>query len=237
LRNLPAESPSRRALALCIAAAVCVWLAAGAGSAFAAKICVLGTSKSLCKGKLTGAWPPASCTLGGATCTTGTASQLSFLAALAPGDPSCDETPELSNLNFNASFPQANLRLQSPDPVRGSLIGQFSILNNAGLLFAKGTFEATLGVGTHRAACGGSCSLASCEQCYAATFNPSSKSWQIHSEGFLRGQVTAGPHKGCGIRWSLAGTFTALGTAQGPDPNHPWDFCGNLDGVLECPCI
>jgi hypothetical protein len=235
LKDLREVSPCRLPIALCLVLAAGCCLAGG--SATAGPICVVGVSKSVCTGTLSGPWTPSSCKLNATACTTATANQLSLHSNIKPGDPSCDETPDLNGQVLNAFIPQANLRLQSPDPVRGSLIGKFSILNVAGNPIANGSFEATLGVGTHRQACAGECSLPGCEKCWAATFNPSAKAWQIHGEGFLQGQFVAGPHKGCTIRWSLAGTFTAKGTAKMPDPKAPWDFCGNLDGVLECPCM
>jgi hypothetical protein len=235
VKNLRENPPCRRLIAFGWMLAALCWLAAG--PATAAPICVVGVSKSVCTGTLTGSWAPSSCKLGGTACTTATANQLSLHANVNPGDPSCDETPDLSGQVLNAFFPTASLRLQGPDPVRGSLVGKFSILNVGGNPIANGSLEATLGVGTHRQACKGECSLPSCEKCYAATFNPSSQAWQIHTEGFLQGQFVAGPHKGCSIRWSLAGTFTAKGTQKMPDPKAPWSFCGNLDGVLECPCM
>lgn len=50
-------------------------------------------------------------------------------------------------------------------------------------------------------------------------------------------KVSEGRFKGCQIRWSFQGEFTARETVNGPTaPSDQWKFCGTVNGVLECPC-
>jgi hypothetical protein len=205
------------------------------GVSTAQPMCVYGVSKSLCKGQLQASWTPAACGVNpaGTACNTASAHQAQLNGLLAPGDPSCDQLPELDGATLQGFF-EGRLRLQLPDPYRGSLIGKFSIVQG-GQSLASGTFDGTLGVGTHRpASC--ACTSASCEECYAVRFDPSAQVWSIHSEGFLAGDFTAKVRPGCTLRWSYAGNFTAPGTDSGPRLTGPWDFCGTLDGVVECAC-
>jgi hypothetical protein len=214
-----------------------VLLALSAAPAIVAQpTCVYGVSKSLCKARLEANWPVLSCGANatGTGCTTANAHQASLMGLISPGDPTCDEVPDLDGDTLSASL-AGTLRLQLPKPYRGALVGRFSILQGA-MAVAAGTFDGTLGVGTHHPAHCECTSGSSCEPCDLATYNPSSQTWSIHSEGFLEGSFTAGARQGCKLHWSYAGTFTAPGTEKGPLLTAPWDFCGTVDGVLECPC-
>jgi hypothetical protein len=145
----------------------------------------------------------------------------------------CDEAKELDG-NLRTVI-NVNLRQNPKLLEEGSFGGSFDLLQ-AGAIIANGRINATLGVGTHHPACDGKCGK-ECEKCYAAAFNSTTGLWTIHSEGFMDGQVNAGVYKGCRIRWSFVGQFTAKGKPEGPiPPGEGWKFCGNVDGVLECPC-
>lgn len=199
-------------------------------------VCILGVSKNLCGGALSGGnWPALQCTgPKGIKCSTLMGFGVAFASPVksATGTP-CDEAKELDG-NLRTVI-NVNLRQQPPLLEEGSFGGKFDLLQGGGIV-ASGTINATLGIGTHHLACDGTCGKA-CERCYAASFDTTKKVWTIHSEGFMDGQVNTGVYKGCRIRWSFKGEFKAKGQPQGPTPpGEGWKFCGNVDGVLECPC-
>jgi len=198
-------------------------------------VCIVGVSKNLCGGALSGGnWPTLQCTgPKGVKCSTLMGFGVAFASPVKTAGPPCDEAKELDG-NLRTTI-NVNLRQNPPLLEEGAFSGKFDLLQGGGII-ASGTINATLGVGTHRPTCNGQCGK-SCEKCYTASFNPSAQAWTIHSEGFMDGQVNAGVYKGCHIRWSFVGQFTAKGTQSGPTPPGPgWKFCGNVDGVLECPC-
>jgi hypothetical protein len=198
-------------------------------------MCLIGVSKDLCGGALSGGnWSPFKCSgPHDMKCSTLTGTGVAFGTPIKSTSLPCDEAKELNgNLRFVIN---TRVRQQPPLTGEGSFEGSFDFLQNGGIV-AKGKINATLGVGTHRPACDGKCGK-DCEKCYAASFNPSAKAWTIHTEGFMDGQVSAGIYKGCRIRWSFEGSFNAPGDDKGPTPpGQGWKFCGNVDGVLECPC-
>jgi hypothetical protein len=210
-------------------------LLAGA-PATAQPLCVYGVSKNLCMGQLIAGWQAAACGVNptGTACNTASLHQAPFNGLLTPGGATCDEVPELDGTTLTAFF-DGELRLQLPDRFRGALIGRFSIFQSDQTPAAAGTFDGTLGVGTHRPmSC--TCSSTSCEDCYAVSFNASSQIWSIHSEGFLDGSFNGKLRPGCKIHWSYSGAFSTPGKADGPQLNGLWSFCGAIDGVIECPC-
>lgn len=198
-------------------------------------MCLIGVSKDLCGGALSGGhWAPLQCNNPqGLKCSTLTGTGVAFGAPIKNTSLPCDEA---KNLNGNLRFViSTEVRLQPPLVAEGAFQGSFDLLQNGGIV-AQGRINATLGVGTHRPACDGKCGK-DCEKCYAASFNPSAKAWTIHTEGFMDGQVNTGVYKGCRIRWSFEGSFNARGDEKGPTPpGEGWKLCGNVDGVLECPC-
>ena len=199
-------------------------------------VCIVGVSKNLCGGALSGGnWFPLQCSgPNHAQCSTLTGNGVAFASPVKTAGPPCDEAKELDG-NLRTKI-NVNLRQHPPLREEGSFKGTFDLLQGGGIV-ANGTINATLGVGTHHPACDGKCGK-ECERCYAASFDPIKKIWTIHSEGFMDGKVNAGVFKGCTIRWSFVGEFKAKGTkAAGPTPpGEGWPFCGNVDGVLECPC-
>jgi len=199
------------------------------------KMCIVGVSKNLCDGSLSGGnWLPLQCSgPNNVKCSTLIGNGVAFASPVKGSGTACDEAKGLDG-NLRTVI-GVHLRQNPPLQEEGSFGGKFDLLQN-GAIIASGTINATLGVGTHHPACDGACGK-DCEKCYDAAFNPSAQAWTIHSEGFMDGQVTAGVFKGCRIRWSFQGRFTAKGTQSGPTPPGPgWKFCGNADGVLECPC-
>lgn len=199
------------------------------------KVCLVGVSKNLCEGSLGGGvWSPLKC-IGPkqVKCSTLTGTGTGLGSPVKTSGNNCDEAQELDG-NLRTTL-NVNLRQHPPLLEEGSFGGKFDLLKGGGII-ASGTINATLGVGTHRPACDATCGK-DCEKCYDASFNPSAQAWNIGTEGFMDGQVTAGVFKGCRIRWSFQGRFTAKGTQSGPTPPGPaWKFCGTVDGVLECPC-
>ena len=198
-------------------------------------VCIVGVSKNLCGGALSGGnWTPLKCTgPKEIKCSTLMGTGVAFASPVKTGGNPCDEAKELDG-NLRTVI-DVNLRQHPVLLEEGSFKGTFDLLQNGGII-AQGTINATMGVGTHHLSCDGKCGK-SCERCYAASFNTTQGVWSIHSEGFMDGQVSAGPFKGCQIRWSFQGQFTAKGKPEGPTPpGGGWKFCGNVDGVLECPC-
>jgi hypothetical protein len=198
-------------------------------------VCIVGVSKNLCGGAMSGGnWPALQCNgPNGVHCSTLMGIGTGFASPVKTAGPPCDEAKELDgNLRttINVNLRQNPILLQE-----GSFGGKFDLIQAGGIV-ASGTINATLGVGTHHVACGGTCGK-NCERCYFASFDTTQKIWTIHSEGFMDGQVNVGVYKGCHIRWSFKGEFKAKGKPAGPTPpGEGWKFCGNVDGVLECPC-
>jgi hypothetical protein len=198
-------------------------------------VCIVGVSKNLCGGALSGGnWFPLQCTgPKDVKCSTLTGNGVAFASPVKSAGSSCDEAKELDG-NLRTVI-NVNLRQNPVLLEEGSFGGTFDLLQNGGIV-ASGRINATMGVGTHHPACDGKCGKA-CEKCYAASFDTVNKVWTIHSEGFMDGRVSAGVFKGCAIRWSFTGEFKAKGNPKGPKPpGEGWGFCGNVDGVLECPC-
>jgi hypothetical protein len=213
-----------------------------------APICIMGVSKNLCDGQLIGGdWQPTQCTQGGSVICNTLVGRKATLTAMVQSNAeqcsaagACDETPELAG--FLRAVVNIHLRRDMPCQTRGCWNGQFNVLNAAGGIVAKGTLRGTLGVGTHRLAicpdqeCG-----TQCESCYAASFDPATKTWRIHAEAALEGRITAGPNAGAHICTTLQGYFVALGDDTGPQPpmtgTPGWKFCGTTDGVIERRCL
>ena len=198
------------------------------------RVCVVGVSKQMCAMRLfNGNWGPYTCVGPDQNqCQTLTGLGATFSGPITnePGSV-CDETGTEWQLTATVDV---NVRGDQPLPVRGSLMGRFQLTDPVlGTLLAQGNISSTLGVGTHRKVCGDACGK-DCETCYDARFD-GVNTWVIGSEGFMDGEFTDGRFRGCRIRWSYQGEFTALGDANGPF-GPAWGFCGNLDGVLECPC-
>lgn len=199
------------------------------------RVCVVGVSKQMCAMRLFGGnWGPYLCTgSGGNQCQSlaGLGATFSGPITNQPGS-TCDEAASEWQLTATVDV---NVRRDQPQPARGSLVGRFQLTDPVlGTLLAQGDLYSTLGVGTHRTGiCGDACGK-DCESCYDATYDGVS-TWVIGSEGMIVGEFVAGRYAGCRIRWSYQGDFTALGDADGPT-GPAWGLCGNLDGVLECPC-
>jgi hypothetical protein len=213
-------------------------------------ICVLGFSKDVCGGSLaSGIWTQPVCTVPG-NCQTlqGQGAKLSLPVnsntAACNTAPSicavgrCDEASSIVG-RLEAQI-DLNAQRRACCPGRGSWGGDFSITDPLGVLTVRGNMQSSLGVGTHRATTtctGTTCTGLNCERCYDARFDPTTSLWSLASEGFMEGEVLAGQHAGCRLRASYQGRFTANGDANGPlAPAPSWSFCGNIDGVLECPC-
>ncbi len=198
------------------------------------RVCVIGVSKQMCAMRLFGGnWGPYTCSLSGGQCQTLTGVGATFSGPITNGaGSSCNEVAQEWQLTATVDV---NSRGDQPMPARGSIVGRFQLTDpNLGTLLASGDLYSTLGVGTHRPGiCGDACGK-DCEGCYDASFDGVS-TWVIGSEGMIVGEFVAGRYAGCRIRWSYQGDFTALGDAYGPS-GPGWGFCGNLDGVIECPC-
>src|SRR4030095_2909355 len=176
-------------------------------------VCIVGVSKNLCGGALSGGnWFPLKCTgPKQVKCSTLMGTGVAFASPVKGTGTACDEAKELDgNLRTVINVK----RRQRPKLLEeGSFGGSFDLLQ-AGAIIANGRINATLGVGTHHPACDGKCGK-ECEKGYAASFNSTTGIWTIHSEGFMDGQVTAGVFKGCRIRWSFQGQFDAKGKKTG----------------------
>src|ERR1700743_3387871 len=92
----------------------------GSGVSTAQPMCVYGVSKSLCKGQLQASWSAAACGVNpaGTACNTASAHQAQLNGLLAPGDPSCDQLPELDGATLQGFF-EGRLHIQLPDRSRG----------------------------------------------------------------------------------------------------------------------
>ena len=198
-------------------------------------MCIVGVSKNLCGGGLSGGnWSPFRC-IGPnqVQCNTLKGTGVAFGTPLRTDGNSCDEARELDGNLRNVI--NVNVRQHPSLRGEGSIKGTFDLLRQ-GSVIAQGQINGTLGVSTHRKSCDGQCGK-DCERCHAAFFDATQGLWTIHSEGFMDGRISEGRSKGCQIRWSYQGQFTAKGTASGPTaPGNEWKFCGTLNGVLECPC-
>lgn len=220
-------------------------------------VCIVGFSKNLCPGNLSGGnWKVVECLdPQGNICTTlvGTDSLLRVTMrnnpdfCLSPITATCDEAPDVSG-DFQAKL-GFRIRLNGPCPVRGCWEGTWNLFDGGPLTIpiASGSIEGTLGVGTHRvpspclvpvgARCGDDC-----ESCRNATFDPELNQWSIHVEGSIRGTVLQGKHAGCTVCVTMQGYFLAPADREGnpipPDQTGSgWFFCGTADGVLECECL
>ena len=219
-------------------------------------VCLVGFSKNLCNGNLTGGlWKRVQCTTPIACKTLiGTDAQLRVNMRNNPdlcdpnGVATCDEAPDVSGV-FVAKL-NFRVRLNGPCPVRGCWEGTWTLFGDGPVIFpiASGNIEGTLGVGTHRVPlcvtpvpgrCGDPC-----ERCYNAQLDPNVEPprWIIHVEGSMRGTVSQGQHAGCRVCVTVQGYFVAPADADGnliPPNVTPtgWSFCGTADGVLECDCI
>ena len=219
-------------------------------------VCIVGFSKNLCNGSLTGGlWKRVECQFP-IDCTTlvGTGAllkvnMLNNPEICGPGiADTCDEAPDVSG-DFQAKL-DFRIRLNGPCPVRGCWEGKWNLFDGGPITIpiASGDIEGTLGVGTHRVPpcltpvgvrCGDEC-----ERCYNAQLSPviNPLSWTIHVEGSIRGKVLQGKHAGCQVCVTMQGYFVAPAGADGlPIPPDQiasgWSFCGTADGVLECDCI
>jgi hypothetical protein len=223
-------------LRLKVIALVCLALCGGLASrADAEKVCIVSVSKDLCKSSMSGGnWSPVQC-VGpkNVKCTTLGGTGVAFASTVKTAG-TCDEAKELDgNLRTVINI---DVRKHAPFNSQGSYEGKFDLIQS-GQIIASGSLSATLAAGTHRLACEGKCGK-ECEKCYDASFNTATKTWTIGTEGIMDGRVSQGVFKGCKIRWSFQGKFTAKGDKNGPidTVTNSWPFCGNLDGVLECPC-
>lgn len=200
------------------------------------RVCVVTVSKEMCGVRIVGGnWGPYVCTGPDQNlCETLTGLGASASGFLAAAGSTCDEVLEDWNLTATVDV---NARRRSVSPGVGSWTGTFQLADPiSGAVVGQGRLDGTLGVGTHRPVCGGACGR-DCEKCYDASFEPAFSAWTIASEGFMSGEIVVGRYAGCSIRWSFQGDFTTQGDALGPlPPNYSWGFCGNVDGVLECPC-
>lgn len=201
----------------------------------AEQVCIVSVSKDLCKSSMSGGnWKAVQC-VGpkNVKCTTLGGTGVAF-ASTVKTNPQCDEAKELDgNLRTVINI---DVRKHGPFQSQGDYEGKFDLIRN-GQIIASGRLLATLAAGTHRKACDGKCGK-ECEKCYDASFNTATKTWTIGTEGIMDGRVSAGVFKDCKLRWSFQGNFTAKGDKSGPVDafTSSWEFCGNLDGVLECPC-
>lgn len=207
-----------------------------ASRASAEKVCIFSVSKDLCNSSISGGtWAPVQC-VGpkNVKCTTLGGTQVAFASTVKTASNNCDEAKELDG-NLRTVI-DIDVRKHPPFQSQGDYEGRFDLLRN-GQIIASGNLWATLAAGTHRPACSGQCGK-ECEKCYDAAFDASSRTWTIGTEGIMNGRVSAGVFKFCKIRWSFQGRFKAKGDSHGPvaAANSSWKFCGNLDGVLECPC-
>lgn len=217
-------------------------------------LCILGFSKNMCDGELTGGdWKTVSCDVsppGPCSTLVGTNATLSVTLQNNPdtcgtiSELPCDEAPDVVG-QFNAAL-DFRIRLNENCPVRGCWEGTWEITGAIEPPIASGGIEGTLGVGTHRVpACPApnACDT-QCETCYAAVFDDSKEPafWTFHVEGSMRGLVLEGEHAGCRVCVTMQGYFVAeAGTDGSPLPPDEtiagaWTFCGTIDGVLECDC-
>lgn len=222
---------------------------------FDAPVCIYAISKDLCKAELArGIWSQPVCPDPGAPnaqCTTLAGNNAHLSGTLTNGtgtcgtfaETLCDEAPELQG-SFVVTGLDYRAQRANSCTARGHWRGTWSLISPfTGQTIATGGLQATTGVGTHRKSCeDNACTTPVCEGCWDARLLPSPVDppvfrWEIGNEGLITGRVLTGRYAGCTLHASFHGDFRALGDSRGPlAPNPNWDFCGNLDGVLECPC-
>lgn len=226
----------------CSLLALCLGPATAAAQAQPAPICLYAFSKDLCSHRLYGGtWAIASCVSGAANCNNLVGDNATFRGQWASssgtcnGSP-CDEAPDFGDV-LDAVVDVRSQR-HTTCHARGSYDGEFKIIDStSSTTIARGTLVATLGMGTHRDTCFGTCTTAVCEECHDASIYDAQFNWEVGSEGTLRGNVVAGRYAGCTFTASYQGDFITDGDARGPlPPNYNWGFCGALEGVLECAC-
>lgn len=207
-----------------------------------APVCLYAFSKDMCSHRLyDGVWSVASCVPGAPNCNNLVGDNATFRGQWASstgtcnGTP-CDEAPDFGDI-LDAVVDVRSQR-HTTCQARGSYDGDFKIIDSAtNNTIASGSLVATLGMGTHRDTCFGTCTTAVCEKCHDARIVNSQFDWEVGSEGTLRGSVIAGPYAGCTFTASYQGDFLTDGDSRGPlPPNYSWGFCGALEGVLECAC-
>ncbi len=225
----------KRTMGWALAGLLALALPAAAHIPLDKRVCVIGVSKEMCGVRLSGGnWGPYICSDPDFNqCQTLTGLGANVTGFMGGAGSTCDEVPDW---NLTAVV-DVNARRQLPMPGRGSWTGSYQLTDTvSGAVVATGRLNGTLGVGTHRPVCGGACGK-DCERCHDAQPDPTQTVWTLGSEGFMDGEFTAGRYRGCHIRWSFQGDFTTQGDANGPlQPNYSWGFCGNVDGVIECPC-
>jgi len=216
-------------------AVIFTWVVAGADVASAQGRCLRGVSKNFCTATLKdGQWPPKPCA--GTHCSIWDGVNSVLTIPLTSGGAPCDEAANLAS-TVKVSPLQGRIRRNPALRSEGFLEGTFILLSGNNQV-GSGSFNSTVGVGTHRVVqCHGATCGKECEKCYDV--QQVGTSWRIGTEGFFQGEVSAGPFKGCLIRWSFQGTYTAPaqpGTAEPMPPGSGWNLCGTIDGVLDCPC-
>jgi hypothetical protein len=229
-------------LCCCLVALAVVALPAAAQAPAPSPICLYAFSKDVCGLRLFGGtWGTPACVPGAPNCTNLVGSNATFRGSWASSAGSCngapcDEAPDFGDL-LDARVDVRSQR-HTTCQARGSYDGDFKIIDSSSnTTIASGNLVATLGVGTHRDTCSGTCTTAVCEKCWDARVATSQYDWEVGSEGTLRGSVIAGPYAGCTFTASYQGDFITDGDSRGPlPPNASWGFCGALEGVLECAC-
>lgn len=212
-----------------------------------APLCLYAFSKDLCSAGLSGGtWGLPVCHLGGTGCNNLVGNDANFRGPLRSSDGRCsdgpdglvvpcDEAPDF--VGTLVATVDVRTQRHTSCKARGSWEGDFRILDRNGLPFASGDLVATMGMGTHRPACDGDTCSQTCESCHDARRNDIDFSWEIGSEGTLKGRVQSGKYAGCSFTASFQGDFNANGDSRGPQvPNDTWKYCGTIEGVLECPC-
>ena len=213
--------------------------------------CLVPISKNFCDANLQrGVWSVPVCATPTGTCFTLTGDNAHLSGALVSSGANCsnaercDQAPSIVGALVVTGLDLKAQRHAGCTTARGHWSGDYIVASSSGLAQVQGTVWATLAAGTHRKIdCNGNQCIASddCETCQDANVLPSPTPidirWRIGSEGHLDGRVLIGRFAGCTVHASLAGDFIANGDTRGPlRPDPAWEFCGAIEGVLECPC-
>lgn len=147
-------------------------------------------------------------------------------------DGKCDETKD-GYLKLAVNY---TVRINKPCPFRGCIDGRGEFRFDDGTTYC-GTFQGTIGVGTHRKSECLEYRNCYCEECLDVEFLPEIRTWRIGWEGAFHGERCDIPSDGEMLCFTVSGDWYLEGDENGPyDWNGNFKIKGTADGVLGTYC-